>query len=94
MVLNKKAFIGSILIGVAVLVLLVGGFLYYQVRNNGVQVSSGKFAIDIKFNESDSQEPETNQTNKNGTDSQITIEEIEDINYTIQGLSQSENFTE
>ena len=93
MVLNKKAFVGSILIGVAVLVLLAGGFLYYQIKNNGVQVSSGKFAIDIKFNESDSQEPETNQTNKNGTGSQITIEEIEDINYTIQGRSQSENST-
>ena len=76
--LNKRGLIGSILIGVVVIVVLIGGFLYYQVRNEGIQVTSGNFAIDFKFNESESQEPEENETEMNNTqaDSQIIIEEI------------------
>ena len=62
--MNKRALLGTILLAFVVLILIVGGIFYYQLRTKGVQITSGNFVVDIKYQD--------NETSQNGTD----IEEI------------------
>ena len=64
--MNKRALLGTILLAFVVLILIVGGIFYYQLRTKGVQITSGNFVVDIKY--------QNNETNQNGTD----IEEIKE----------------
>jgi len=45
--MNKRALIGMILLFVAAIFLIVGALIYFQVRNHGLQIISGKFIIDL-----------------------------------------------
>ena len=51
--MNKKALIGTIFLIFIILVVAIGAFTYFQVKKNGIQLSSGDIIIDVKFNDSD-----------------------------------------
>ena len=58
--MNKRALLGTILLAFVVLVLIIGGIFYYQLRTKGVQITSGNFVVDIKYQDNETSQNETN----------------------------------
>tara|TARA_Y100000310_G_scaffold284177_1_gene306793 strand:- start:4477 stop:4752 length:276 start_codon:yes stop_codon:yes gene_type:complete len=51
--MNKKALLGSIFLAVIIILIIGGGIVYYQIKKEGVQVTSGNLVFDITYNESE-----------------------------------------
>ena len=85
---NKRGILGAIFLVVAIILFLIGAFFYHQIKTNGLIISTGKFIINIGYNDSNAPPnlreiiiPE--QSAPNSTESNITVEDnniqIEDI---------------
>jgi hypothetical protein len=46
---SKRGLLGTIIIAVVLAVLMIGAFLYFQVRTNGIQFKTGNFVFNIKY---------------------------------------------
>lgn len=49
--MNKRGFLGWIILGILVLIILVSTVVYFYVKSNGVQISSGNVKVEINFND-------------------------------------------
>lgn len=84
---NKRGIIGAIFLVIVIILFLIGAFFYHQIKTNGLTLTTGKFIINIDYNNSNAS-PNLQETiipeqfNPN-TESNITIEDnssqIEDI---------------
>lgn len=90
--MNKRAFLGLIIIAVIVFVIITGTSVYFKFKEGGLQISAGNTVLDVNYNvskqtnssnfSSDSVEENiTTQENQTGDfDSSISIED--EINQT------------
>ena len=74
--MNRKAFLFQIFLIVILIIALMGGFFYYQLKTHGLKIITGNVVIDIKYNSTRPQNNETNQTERNISATNITITEI------------------
>ncbi len=52
--MNRRGLLFGIIAFVVILLLVVGGLFYYQLKKNGVRITSGNFVVDINYNSSGS----------------------------------------
>jgi hypothetical protein len=62
--MNKKGLLGMIVIIAAIVILLIGAFLWFQIKNNGITISSGDLSVDINFDENQESGPSEGVDNK------------------------------
>jgi len=85
--MNKKGLLGTIIIAIIIILALVGTLIYFQLKKEGVQLSSGDFQIDIKYNSTE-KGPSTItggtilEINETESDNQIIDSEITEENIT------------
>jgi hypothetical protein len=90
--MNKKGLLGTIILGIVIILAIVGALIYFQLKNEGVQLSSGDFQIDIKYNSSN---PEKNPiTGDTILEINETLEETQESNTTEESSSNLTNSTE
>jgi uncharacterized membrane protein len=46
---NKRGLIGIVLLSVALVIIIIFGLIYFQVRTNGIQLKTGNIIIDINY---------------------------------------------
>ena len=51
--MNKSGLLGTLAIISAIILVVIFAFLYIQIRNNGLKITTGNFIIDIQYNNKD-----------------------------------------
>lgn len=76
-IFSKRGFFG--MIALLIIAVVIGGslFAYYQVKKNGVQISSGNLQVDIQFNGTKPPEIPTITNQDNYTQNNTPQEDIE-----------------
>ena len=78
--MNKRGFLGVVLIVIAVLAFLIAsGYVYFSFLRGGVELSTGKVTVNLQYNSSGDQlnPDQTNQNTDNKTNSTNTTEKNE-----------------
>lgn len=87
MIRSKRGLLGTILISIALVVLIIGAILFWQIRTNGIQVSSGNFIIEISYNSSSN-----DSSGNTGQVFQEVVNNTININKSLNNLTKS-NFS-
>ena len=79
--MNKRALITQIIFIILAVLIIIGVLSFFQLKNNGLKITTGNLVIDVNYNKSDIQEitPPTNSTPQNKTN--ITVTEINTTSY-------------
>mgnify|MGYP001611722713 FL=1 len=77
---NRRGIIGAIFLVILVVLFLIGAFFYYQIKSNGLTLSTGKLVVNIGYNESYGQGNKLDANNseedeQNITETNITLED-------------------
>ncbi len=78
---NKRGIIGAIFLVILVVLFLIGAFFYYQIKSNGLTLSTGKLVVNIGYNESYNKAENKLEVNnskeneQNITEANITLED-------------------
>jgi len=82
--MERKGLLGSLLIIVAVILLVVFGLLYSQIKRDGLKITTGKIVIDIHYDDNLADYSENNETNS----TEISYNESQ--NDTIENISEED----
>ena len=49
--MNKSGLLGILAIAAVIILIIIFGLLYFQIKNEGLQITTGNFVIDIKYDD-------------------------------------------